>query len=183
MSDKELKKGNTSDLNVNKYEHHIDIKSTPLTPFKAKGFVSCVNSSCNWHDNLEILYITEGYGTIRYGITNIDLVPETVIIINSQTMHSITSENGVSFFMYIIDNRFFAENGIDPFFYTARRRDYEEVLPWEHMDYGVTKKFLISESKKAHEGVTTACCREKCAGRGANKLNGGACDEIGKTVV
>ncbi len=77
----------------------------------------------------------------------------------------------------------FAENGIDPFFYTARRRDYEEVLPWEHMDYGVTKKFLISESKKAHEGVTTACCREKCAGCGANKLNGGACDEIGKTVV
>ena len=77
----------------------------------------------------------------------------------------------------------FAENGIDPFFYTARRRDYEEVLPWEHMDYGVTKKFLISESKKAHEGVTTACCREKCAGCGANKLNGGACDEISKTVV
>lgn len=77
----------------------------------------------------------------------------------------------------------FAENGIDPFFYTARRRDYEEILPWEHMDYGVTKKFLISESKKAHEGVTTACCREKCAGCGANKLNGGACDEIGKTVV
>ena len=77
----------------------------------------------------------------------------------------------------------FAENGIDPFFYTARRRDYEEVLPWEHMDFGVTKKFLISENKKAHEGVTTACCREKCAGCGANKLNGGACDEIGKTVV
>ena len=77
----------------------------------------------------------------------------------------------------------FAENGIDPFFYTARRRDYDEILPWEHMDYGVTKKFLISESKKAHEGVTTACCREKCAGCGANKLNGGACDEIGKTVV
>ena len=77
----------------------------------------------------------------------------------------------------------FAENGIDPFFYTARCRDYEEILPWEHMDYGVTKKFLISENKKAHEGVTTACCREKCAGCGANKLNGGVCDEIGKTVV
>ncbi len=77
----------------------------------------------------------------------------------------------------------FEENGIDPFFYTARHRDYDEILPWEHMDYGVTKKFLISENKKAHEGVTTACCREKCAGCGANKLNGGACDEIGKTVV
>ncbi len=77
----------------------------------------------------------------------------------------------------------FAENGIDPYFYTARRRDYEEILPWEHIDYGVTKNFLISENKKAHKGETTVCCREKCAGCGANKLNGGACDEIGKNLV
>ena len=42
---------------------------------------------------------------------------------------------------------------------------------------------LVNENKKAHKGETTACCREKCAGCGANKLNGGVCDEIGKTVV
>lgn len=77
----------------------------------------------------------------------------------------------------------FEENGIDPFFYTARQRDFSEVLPWDHMDYGVTKKFLENENKKAHEGVTTACCREKCAGCGANKLNGGVCNEINKTLV
>ncbi len=77
----------------------------------------------------------------------------------------------------------FAENGIDPYFYTARRREYDEILPWDHMDYGVTKKFLVNENKKAHQGGTTACCREKCAGCGANKLNGGVCDEISKTVV
>ena len=51
------------------------------------------------------------------------------------------------------------------------------------MDYGVTKKFLVKENEKAHKGETTACCREKCAGCGANKLNGGVCDEIGQTVV
>ena len=77
----------------------------------------------------------------------------------------------------------FAENGIDPYFYTARRREYDEILPWDHMDFGVTKYFLIKESQKAHNAETTACCREKCAGCGANKLNGGVCDEIGKTVV
>lgn len=77
----------------------------------------------------------------------------------------------------------FAENGIDPYFYTARRREYEEILPWDHMDYGVTKKFLVNENKKAHKGETTASCREKCAGCGANRLNGGVCDEISKTVV
>lgn len=77
----------------------------------------------------------------------------------------------------------FEENGIDPYFYTARQREYEEVFPWDHMDYGVTKKFLIKENQKAHKEETTACCCEKCAGCGANRLNGGVCDEIGKALV
>lgn len=116
MPDKDTKK----ETPVNKYEHHIDIKSTPLTPFKVRKTSCCMNSSCNWHDNLEILYITEGTGTLRYGTVNIDMIPETVIIINSQTMHSITSEKGVTFYMYIIDNGFFEENGIDITKYTFR---------------------------------------------------------------
>lgn len=77
----------------------------------------------------------------------------------------------------------FEECGIDPFFYTARKREYDEVLPWDHMDYGVTKSFLVRENQKAHSGETTACCREKCAGCGAAKLNGGVCDEIRQTLV
>lgn len=77
----------------------------------------------------------------------------------------------------------FAENGIDPFFYTARKRSFDEVLPWDHMDYGVTKKFLIKENEKAHKGETTASCREKCAGCGAARLNGGVCNEIRQNMV
>lgn len=77
----------------------------------------------------------------------------------------------------------FAENGIDPFFYTARNRSFDEVLPWDHMDYGVTKKFLIRENEKAHRGETTASCREKCAGCGAARLNGGVCNEIRQNMV
>ena len=74
----------------------------------------------------------------------------------------------------------FEETGIDPAFYANRRRDYDEILPWDHLDYGISKTFLISENKKAHESVTTPHCRIKCAGCGSNKLNGGKCDALGK---
>ena len=77
----------------------------------------------------------------------------------------------------------FEECGIDPFFYTARVRSVDEVLPWDHMDYGVTKKFLINEYHKAHRGETTPSCREKCSNCGAARLNGGVCNEFRKTVV
>lgn len=73
----------------------------------------------------------------------------------------------------------FEMNGIDPYFYTSRKREYSEVLPWDHLDFGVTKKFLELESKKAHANKTTPHCRIKCAGCGANILNGGQCDARG----
>ncbi len=74
----------------------------------------------------------------------------------------------------------FEETGIDPAFYANRRRDYDEILPWDHLDYGISKSFLINENKKAHESVTTPHCRIKCAGCGSNKLNGGKCDALSK---
>ena len=66
----------------------------------------------------------------------------------------------------------FERTGIDPSFYANRRYSYDEVLPWDIIDCGVTKEFLIRESKKAHEEQTTPNCREKCSGCGANKLGG-----------
>ncbi|MCQ2480039.1 MAG: TIGR03960 family B12-binding radical SAM protein [Clostridia bacterium] len=69
----------------------------------------------------------------------------------------------------------FKECGIEPEFYANRKRDFSEVLPWDHLDYGVSKKFLMKENEKAHRSETTQNCRQKCAGCGANKLNGGKC--------
>jgi len=69
----------------------------------------------------------------------------------------------------------FSENGVDPDFYALRRRDTNETMPWDHMDYGVSKNFLIKEYKKAVSAETTPNCREKCAGCGANGLVGGVC--------
>lgn len=77
----------------------------------------------------------------------------------------------------------FESCGIDPFFYTARKRDFSEVLPWDHMDYGISKQFLMRENEKAHVAQTTPSCREQCAGCGAAKINGGECGEIGKNMV
>lgn len=73
----------------------------------------------------------------------------------------------------------FEENNLDPYFYTQRKRNFSEVLPWDHLDYGISRKFLEKENLKAHENKTTPHCRIKCAGCGANRLNGGHCDARG----
>lgn len=73
----------------------------------------------------------------------------------------------------------FNENNIDPHFYTHRKREFSELLPWDHLDFGVSRKFLENENKKAHRNETTPHCRIKCSGCGANKLNGGKCDARG----
>lgn len=70
----------------------------------------------------------------------------------------------------------FEEHNIDPYFYTKRKREFSEILPWDHLDYGISRKFLEKENLKAHENKTTPHCRIKCAGCGANRLNGGHCD-------
>ncbi len=77
----------------------------------------------------------------------------------------------------------FEECGIDPTFYTSRKREFSEVLPWDHLDYGIRKEFLVNENRKAHEGKTTPQCREKCAGCGAARLNGGKCDAMCSNMV
>ena len=77
----------------------------------------------------------------------------------------------------------FEKCGVDPLFYTSRNREYEEVLPWDHLDYGIRKQFLIDENEKAMEAATTPHCRIKCAGCGTNKLNGGKCEAMCKNMV
>ncbi|MCI8652066.1 MAG: TIGR03960 family B12-binding radical SAM protein [Angelakisella sp.] len=68
-------------------------------------------------------------------------------------------------------------------FYACRRRPYDEVLPWDHLDYGLTKEFFVRENKKAWESQTTENCRRRCSGCGANYLLGGACFEADASVL
>lgn len=69
----------------------------------------------------------------------------------------------------------FEECAIDPYFYVTRKRDYSEILPWDHIDVGVSKKFLINESKKAFEEKVTPNCRVNCVGCGATMFESGIC--------
>lgn len=64
----------------------------------------------------------------------------------------------------------FKKCGVDMAHYTTRGFDEEEVLPWDTIDVGVTKKFLRRERKQAYAGLITPDCRESCAGCGANCL-------------
>ena len=60
--------------------------------------------------------------------------------------------------------------GIDPEFYATRGFGEEELLPWDLIDVGVTKQFLLRERKRAYEEKITPDCRHGCAGCGANCL-------------
>ncbi len=71
----------------------------------------------------------------------------------------------------------FEKCGINPVFYTSRERSFDEVLPWEHLDYGITKQFLIEQDRLAHGEKTTPNCREKCSNCGAACFKGGVCFE------
>lgn len=61
-----------------------------------------------------------------------------------------------------------AKNNLSIDFYANRERSYEEVFPWDHIDVGVSKKFLMRENEKAKEETTTVDCRHNCNGCGIN---------------
>jgi radical SAM family uncharacterized protein len=70
----------------------------------------------------------------------------------------------------------FDECGLDVDFYT-RERSFDEILPWDMIDVGVKKSFLIEEAKRAERAEVTPNCREKCSACGANSFKGGVCYE------
>ncbi len=71
----------------------------------------------------------------------------------------------------------FTECGIDTDFYTVRQRSEEEIFPWDFIDIGVTKKFLLREWKRAQKETVTPNCRMQCSGCGAMVYEGGVCIE------
>ena len=64
----------------------------------------------------------------------------------------------------------FKECGIDPNFYTVRGYGENEILPWDVIDVGVRKDFLLKERHRAYDATVTPDCRQQCSGCGANCL-------------
>jgi len=76
----------------------------------------------------------------------------------------------------------FEECGVSIDFYTLRKRELDEIFPWDFIDVGVTKEFFKREWLKAHDEKTTRNCRQGCAGCGAMKFGGGVCFEDSNAI-
>ena len=74
------------------------------------------------------------------------------------------------YFDYSIWKAAFEKCGIDPSFYTTRGYAEDELLPWDAIDVGVSKKFLLKERHRAYRVEVTPDCRHGCSGCGANGL-------------
>lgn len=79
--------------------------------------------------------------------------------------------------------RIFKDLELSPDFYATRHRDFDEVFPWDHLDYGIRKEFLIEECRRAYRAETTPNCLEKCSNCGAACMKGGVCVEKRSDLV
>ena len=91
-------------------------------------------------------------------------------VIEHAVMHGAKLDGWDEFFSYQTWLDAFDSCGIDPDFYTTRGYDEDEILPWDMINVGVTKKFLLSERRHAYRGEITPDCRHGCSGCGANTL-------------
>lgn len=71
----------------------------------------------------------------------------------------------------------FDECNISPEFYANRQRPHDEILPWDHLDYYVSKEFFVRENQTARAGKTTPNCRQRCSACGLVKETGVKCFE------
>lgn len=74
----------------------------------------------------------------------------------------------------------FEECGLDIGFYTTRQRMDNEIFPWDFIDCGVTREFLLREWKKAQEQTVSPNCKVQCQGCGANRFGVGVCYDRAK---
>lgn len=81
------------------------------------------------------------------------------------------------YFKYQIWVDCFNECQVDMDFYTTRTRSDEEIFPWDFLDCGVNRAFLLREWKRAAEAVVTPNCKMQCQGCGAARFGGGICFE------
>ena len=95
-----------------RYETHN--MPNPLLPFiyHRRFEVTQRNKHPNWHENIELLQCLEGDGYVLCGTERLPLTPETLVIINADTIHSINTDSRVVYRCLIIDNSFFLSNGV-----------------------------------------------------------------------
>ena len=121
----------------------------------------------NWHD----VELTQLEGILARGDRR--LCPVLLTAYRSGCLYDSWSES----FRYELWMAAFKKHGIDPDFYNLRERSTDEILPWDYIDAGVSKAFLIREWEQAKQGLVTPNCRQRCSGCGCKSYEGGVCYE------
>ncbi|MGN1133083.1 MAG: TIGR03960 family B12-binding radical SAM protein [Oscillospiraceae bacterium] len=84
-----------------------------------------------------------------------------------------TLDSWDEYFRFDLWQQAFEECGLDMEFYANRRRSYDEIMPWSHLDYLVSHEYFVRENKKAHNFESSRNCKEGCSGCGIKKECGG----------
>ncbi|ABP66900.1 Radical SAM domain protein [Caldicellulosiruptor saccharolyticus DSM 8903] len=124
----------------------------------------------NWHD----FYLSKLEAVLSRGDRRLSAVLKNALELGCQF------DEWGEFFDFSKWQLAFEKENVDYKFYSDRRRDFNEILPWEMIDTGVSKEFLIKECKLAYEAKPTPSCFERCVGCGVATFKGGIC--VGKKV-
>ena len=112
----------------------------------------------------DIVYIQRGYECFEEKLQGLGAVIEKAV------KNGARLDGWDEYFDYAKWQDAFRKCGVDVDFYTVRGYGEDELLPWDTIDVGVTKKFLKLERKRAYEARITPDCRHGCAGCGAERL-------------
>ncbi|WAM36813.1 TIGR03960 family B12-binding radical SAM protein [Caldicellulosiruptor acetigenus] len=122
----------------------------------------------SWHD----FYLSKLEAVLSRGDRRLSKVIKRAVELGCQF------DDWSEFFDFSKWERAFQQENIDWRFYSDRKRSFDEILPWDIIDTGVTKEFLKKECLLAYEAKTTSSCFERCTGCGVASFRGGIC--VGK---
>ena len=95
-----------------KFEQHgLDTKRLPFI-FRCDIARRGMMDYTHWHENIEILYFTEGEGDVLCNFASYPVTKDDIFIVNSENMHMVESNSFVRYYCFIIDSDFCNQNGI-----------------------------------------------------------------------
>ena len=93
--------------------YELNLMPNPYLPFRINRDISTRTSAPpNWHENTEILYCVAGSGYVRYNAKQYDVVPGDMVVVNSEMIHCVLTDDSIEFCCLIIDRHFCFDSGI-----------------------------------------------------------------------
>lgn len=117
----------------------------------------------NWHENLELLYVTGGTGEIRCGNRICPVKKGDVVVVNSYEIHKVRPVDRITLYCLIIDRQFGRSNGFDTneikFDTCIRNPELEEKLKKVAEEYADTKVYRNAGIRSAVLELLVYLCR------------------------